>query len=425
MPERARPLRVVVIGAGVVGAACAVSLLDDGADVTIVEPGEPGGEQAASYGNGCWLSPASIVPSAVPGLWRKVPRYLADPLGPLAIRPGYLPRLAPWLLRTLRAGSSLAKVQATARALRPLLADAPLRHKRLADAAGCGDLIERRGLLYVFPSRAAFAAEALGWRLRRENGIAWIELDANELHQREPNLDRRYGFGVLLESGGHCIDPGGYVAGLVQHAKTLGARLHPTRAVGFAFEGRRLRAVRTEAGDIGCDRAVIAAGAYSRPLAIAAGDRVSLETERGYHALIAAPECGPRTPLMPSDGKMANTMTPAGLRIAGQVELAGLAAAPNWKRAEILRDFALKTYPGLPRTLAPERVRFWMGHRPSTPDGLPCIGPASGSPDVVCAFGHGHVGLAAAATTAALVAGIIAKRSPAIDLAPYSPQRFR
>ncbi len=415
---------VVVIGAGIVGAAVAAELLNDGHRVSIIEPGAPGGEQQASYGNGCWLNPGSVVPMSVPGLWRKVPGFLADPLGPLAIRWHYLPRLAPWLVRYVRAGGSVGKVEAIARALRPLLADAPQRHLRLAAAAGVADLIERKGLLSVFPGRADFEADALAWRLRRENGIRWIEIPEEELRQHEPQLDRRYRFGVLIEEGGHCTDPGGYVAALVEHAVARGAQLHRTRATGFALEGRRLAAVRTEAGEIRCDKAVIAAGAFSRPLAAAAGDEVSLETERGYHAIFLGAESGPRTPLMPSDGRMSHVMTPRGLRIAGQVELAGLAAAPNWKRAEILRDFALKTYPGLPRSLAPGRVRFWMGHRPATPDSLPCIGPASATPDIVHAYGHGHVGLAAGAATGRLVADLIGGRRPEIDPQPYSPQRF-
>lgn len=418
------PPSVAVIGAGIIGAAVATELLADGYRVSIIDPGTPGGEQSASYGNGCWLNPGSVVPMSLPGAWREVPGFLANPLGPFAIRWKYLPRIAPWLVRYLSAGGTIGKVQAIARALRPLLADAPHRHRRLAANAGVAELIERKGLLYVFPSRADFAADALAWRLRRENGIRWIEISDDELRQREPALDRRYRFGVLIEEGGHCRDPGSYVAALVQHAVSSGAELYRTRATGFALEGRRLQAVLTEAGKIRCDKAVIAAGAFSKPLAAAAGDRVSLETERGYHAVILGAESGPRTPLMPSDGRMSQVMTPHGLRIAGQVELAGLTAAPNWRRAEILKEFALKTYPGLPRSLPPERVRFWMGHRPATPDSLPCIGPASASPDIFHAFGHGHVGLAAAAATGRLVADLTSGKPPEIDPLPYSPQRF-
>ena len=170
---------------------------------------------------------------------------------------------------------------------------------------------------------------------------------------------------------------------------------------------------------------MIAAGAWSKQLAAEAGDQVILETERGYHALIKDPGFELRLPVMPSDGKMSNVMTPQGLRLAGQVELAGLDAAPNWKRAEILRDFALRTWPGLPRDLPADRIKVWMGHRPSTPDGLPCIGLASGCADVVHAFGHGHIGLTAGPMTGKLVADLLAGRAPRINLAPYTARRFR
>jgi len=417
-------MHVVVIGAGIIGAASAVELLRDGHRVTIVEPGDPGGEQAASYGNGCLLSPNSVLPVTAPGLWKKLPKWLADPLGPLAVRWSYLPKAAPWLWRFFRAGSNMEKLRTIARALRPMVADCPARHKKLAEEAGVGDLIQRTGALFVFPSRADFEAEAELWEIRRENGISWLELNEDELRQHEPVLDRRYKFGLVVESVGHCTDPGAYVAALVRHAQALGAKLVRGNAQGFDIDGRRLKVVRTDAGPIACQRAVIAAGARSRELARQVGDRVALETERGYHAVISSPEVFPRIPIMPSDGKMSNIMMAQGLRLAGQVEIAGLAAAPNWKRAEILRDFALSVYPGLPRDLPPERVKFWMGHRPSTPDGLPCIGPATSCPDVVHAYGHGHIGLASGAATGRLVADLVSGKKPSMDAAPFSPARF-
>ncbi|MCO6419701.1 FAD-binding oxidoreductase [Siccirubricoccus sp. KC 17139] len=414
----------VIIGAGIVGACTALELLKAGHRVTLLEPGLPGGEQAASYGNGCWLSPASVIPPALPGLWRKVPGFLSDPLGPLAIRWSYFPKVLPWLLRYLASGWTEARVQRTAVALRALVQGAPALHAALAEAAGVGHLIQRHGLLYIYPDRRDFEAEALAWRIRRAVGVQWVELSAEELRQREPELDPRYTFALLVEEGGHCLDPGAYVAALVALAESEGAERVTDRATGFRIEGGRLRAVLTPNGELACDRAVIAAGAYSKQLAAAAGDRVPLETERGYHAMIQGAEIGPRTPMMPSDGKMSITMTAGGLRCAGQVEIAGLEAAPNWRRAEILRDHLLRSFPGLPRDLPAERMRFWMGHRPSMPDGLPCLGPSRATPDIVHAFGHGHVGLAAAPRSAQLVMQILTGQPVAVDTKPYDAARF-
>ena len=418
-------MHVVVIGAGIVGAACALELLRDGHQVTIVEPGEAGGEQAASYGNGTLLNPSSVIPMSSPGIWKKVPSYLSDPLGPLAIRWSYLPRVLPWLWRFLNAGSTPSKVGAIGKALRPLLFEAPERHRKLAEEAGVADLITKQGVLFAFPDRVAFQAEALSWKVRADNGVKWLELDEDELRQREPTLDRHYKFAVLVEENGQCRDPGAYVAALIRHAVDRGAHLKRARATGFRIQGGCLRSVTTDGDEIPCDRAVIAAGAWSKVLARQAGDNVPLETERGYHIVIRNPGIEPRYPVMPSDGKMGCAMTPQGLRLGGQVELAGLEADPNWKRADVLLRFARKVYPGIPEGLSLDNVNVWMGHRPSMPDGLPCLGPASGCSDVVYAFGHGHVGLTAGATTGLVVADIVAGRECRIDLAPYAATRFR
>ena len=420
---QARP-HTVIIGAGIVGACSALALLREGHQVTILDPGEPGGEQAASYGNGCWLSPMSVIPPATPGLWKKVPGFLMDPLGPLAIRWSYFPRVLPWLLRYLNAGSTEAKVQRTAYALRAMLQGAPALHADLAEEAGVAHLIERRGLMYIYPSRAEFEAEAMAWRVRYKAGIHWLELDSDELRQREPHLDRRYGFGILVEEGGHCRDPGAYVAALVALAQAQGAVFRRAAATGFRIEAGRLKAVRTTSGEVAADRAVISAGAHSKALAAAAGDKLPLQTERGYHAMIEGVNIGPVTPLMPSDGKMSITMTNRGLRVAGQVEIAGLDAAPNWKRAEILRDHLLRSFPALPRDLPAERIRFWMGHRPSMPDGLPVIGMSMATDDIVHAFGHGHVGLVAGPRTGRLVGQLLGGHPLEVDIRPYDPGRF-
>jgi D-amino-acid dehydrogenase len=115
-----------------------------------------------------------------------------------------------------------------------------------------------------------------------------------------------------------------------------------------------------------------------------------------------------------------------GLRAAGQVEIAGLEAAPDWRRAEILHEHLQSMFPSLARPApgAPS-VKHWLGHRPSLPDGLPCIGPSGGSADIVLAFGHGHVGLCGSARTGRLAAQLLAGVASEIPLAPFDPGRFK
>lgn len=414
----------VVIGGGIVGVCSALELVRAGHRVTMVEPGSPGDRQSASYGHGCWISPASVVPMSMPGLWKHVPGYLLNPDGPLVIRWRHIIRLMPWLLRFLHAGSSIRRVEATARALSRLLKDSPDRHEALSTEIGVPSLFRREGLLYAYPDRAAFEKEALSWHLRRITGLPWKELDKDGLRRREPSLDGHYTFGILAENGAHCLDPQSYISRIAETAVARGAHILHATASGFEFDGTRLRGVRTDCGLIECDQAVVAAGAWSRSLARQAGDKIPLESERGYHAVISLSEGGPKHPVMPSDGKMANTPTLKGLRLSGQVELASVGTPPNWRRVDILVGHARKTYPALAQ-VGDVTVDKWMGHRPSTPDGLPVIGPSSHSPDVFYAFGHGHVGFASGPITGCIVAEQLSGQGRADDIACYSPRRFK
>ncbi len=165
---------------------------------------------------------------------------------------------------------------------------------------------------------------------------------------------------------------------------------------------------------------MIAAGAHSRPLAAMAGDRVPLDTERGYHVEwdMAAPRLSrPSCPtargfyLCPMEGR---------LRVAGTVELGGLTAPPSPHRIARLVEGARAIFPDLPET--PDRT--WMGFRPSLPDSLPVIGPSRGGAEVIHAFGHGHLGVTLAPVTAGIVADLIAGRTPERDLAAVLPTRF-
>lgn len=411
---------VVLIGAGIVGAVIAVELVRRGQRVTIIEAETPGGEHAASFGNGGWLSPSLVVPVALPGLWRKIPGYLTNPVGPLTINWRHLPRLLPWMVRYIWAGSTRRRVEATSRALRPLVANCHERHYALAAEAGVADLIGTDGQLQAYRSRADFEKEAFVWQLRRDAGCTWEEIGEEELRRREPTLDEQYKFGVTL-AGYNCVNPGEYVAALVRHAEARGAKRVQARAQGFRVERGRAAAVKTDAGEIACDEVVICAGIRSKALARLAGDRVSLEAERGYHVRFTGLDPMLRNRVLLMDEKTANTPSRFGLRVTGQVELSSLETPTDWRRTSVLQDITLKSYRFVS---GPSEVRFWMGARPSTSDGLPVIGRASALSNVIHAHGHGHIGVASSPNTARVVADLVTGRPPEFDIAPYSPQRF-
>lgn len=414
---------VVIIGAGIIGAACAHAALDQGFSVTILDPSPPGGPQAASYGNGAFISPASVIPMSMPGLWKTVPGLLLNPLGPLTIRWQNLPSLLPWLWRFLRAGATEARVRRTAAALNSLLRDAPQQHKALAAKIGREELIAQQGLVYAYPDREAFKRDRLAWQIRRDNGLTWNEIEGKSLRKMAPNLAHHYQFAALVGGGAHCLDPGAYVAALIDAAIGRGAQLERREALGFAIEDGRLIGVETARGRLLCDRAVISAGIRSARLAALAGDRVPLVSERGYHVQLPDAHGGPALPILPSDGRMANTPLRCGLRASGQVELASTGTLPDWRRAEILLENLRFAYPQL--TFDESKVQRWMGHRPSTPDGLPVIGQARLTTDIIYAFGHGHVGLASAPATAGLVASLLGPGASSEALAPFAASRFR
>lgn len=413
--------RIGVIGAGMVGACAASYLQRDGHQVFILEAGEPG--HGASLGNAGAFNASSVTPVSMPGVMWNVPGWLFDPLGPLSLRWGYLPTIAPWLIRLIRAGTP-EKVHAQARALRALVGTTLEALMPLVRDADAEDLVHRLGHLYVYRSPQGPEKERLAWELRRENGVEIDEFDADELRQLEPTLSRDYLRGILIRENGHTSNPLSLVQRLLDHFLRSGGELVRAHAHGFRLDGRRLAAIRTDQGDMPADAAVVSAGAWSKPLAAALGDRIPLETERGYHLMIHDPEIMPRIPTADAEGKFVATPMDTGLRFAGTVEFAGLAAPPDWRRARILLEQGRKMLPGLAADHPEDRISVWMGHRPSLPDSLPVLGPSNSTPDVIYAFGHGHVGMTSAPMTGMVVADLAAGRPPSIDIAAFAPSRF-
>ncbi len=408
---------VIVIGAGIVGIACALYLLRDGQRVTIIDRLAPG--EACSFGNAGVFASYGCLPVSLPGLAWSVPGMLIDPYGPLTVRWSYWLSVFPWFIKFLRAGQ-MERMQSSARALSFLVSDSLEQHRELARDAGVEHLIRPAPLVYVYADERRLAAGMESWNWRRPYGVEPRIVRGAELRDLEPALSTDLPCAVVIDDCGHTTNPSRLVKGLAEHAQRQGAILLERDVLDIEpLEEGGVR-LATDAGPIVSDRVVIAAGAWSGQLAARCGEPVPLEAERGYHVVLHDPRVELRTIVGSAKGKFLATPMDDGLRLAGTSEFAGLDAAPNYRRAEALRDQARDLFPGVNI----ERYSRWMGQRPSLPDSLPVIGRSRLHDGIFYAFGHQHVGLTCAPRTGRLIADLLAGRTPNIDLESYRVDRF-
>jgi len=408
---------VIVIGAGIVGVATALSLQGEGHDVTLIDRAGPG--EGASFGNGGVLAACSVVPVTVPGLLRKAPRMLFDPRQPLFLRWRYLPRLLPWLARYM-AHANARDTRRIAGALAPIIGDSLADHQALAAGTPAARWIVPSDYLYIYRDRAHFEGDTFGWEIRRAHGFAWEELEGADFHAYDPAFSNDLGFAVRLPGHGRISDPGRYVKDLAAHAEAQGARLLTAEITDIAQENGRVTGVRAGGETLPCDAVALCTGAWSGPLARKLGVAVPLESERGYHLEFLEPSVMPRAPVMVASGKFVATPMDGRLRLAGVVEFGGLDAPASKAPLELLRRNARAAFPRLDW----RETREWVGHRPAPADSIPLIGAAPGLDGAYLGFGHHHIGMTGGPKTGRLLAQIIAGRQPNIDLTPYSPARF-
>ncbi|MEO9383661.1 NAD(P)/FAD-dependent oxidoreductase [Chromobacterium phragmitis] len=417
-PALAPGAAVIVVGAGVVGIAAALQLRLAGFEVTLLDRGEPAME--TSYGNAGAFAVSDVIPLAEPGVLRKVPGWMLDPLGPLALRWRYLPTLAPWLLRFL-AASRPRRVAELTQALAALLGRVNDDYAALIAQAGLGHLWRRHGNLTLYRSREEFDAAAPAWEAKRRHGVRWQALDREALVGEEGVVGEEWRYAVKVPAWSHVDDPYVFSRGLFDVFLREGGRFVRDEALATVTEAGRVAGVETAGnGRLRADAVVIACGVWSDRFVKQHKYRVPLESERGYHVNLPKAGVALRHFIQcASESFVILPMANGGLRLAGTVELAHRDAPPDWRRAHILLDKARR----IVGDFSTEDMTVWMGNRPSLPDTLPIIGPAP-QPGLWFATGHGHLGLTLAATTGALLRDMLQGRPPALDMQPYRLSRF-
>lgn len=410
----------VVIGAGIIGVACALQLARQGRRVVVIDPQQPG--MGASYGNAGHLATEQVFPIADVSILKRLPAMLMDPRGPLSLDWKYLPRALPWFVRLLL-NLRPASYRRTVAGIRALNEASLAAWQRLLQSIDRPQLLRPDGSLLVF-ERAASAEAINALRLRMQQQNVAVEFWPGEaIRQVAPQLSEAIRGGLFFPGTGHFIDPYTVVCELVSAARASGVQFVQQRVLDGRLDGAGV-SLMTDQGVVAARQVLIACGAHSARLTAAlTGKTVPLDTERGYHLMLPTEQN--RLPFAVTSFERKFIMTPMtdGLRLAGTVEFAGLKRPANMQRAWQLHRLSQGLFR---QDLNAQDATAWMGFRPSLPDSLPIIDRLCDG-KVLLAFGHQHLGLTQAAVTAEIVAQL-ADAHPSLSglptLAPYRLGRF-
>jgi D-amino-acid dehydrogenase len=409
---------IVVVGAGIIGTIIAFELQRRGESVVLVDKDTPG--KGASYGNLASIAVTEFMPASRPGVWAQMPRWVLDPEGPVRIRPGYIPKLIPWFARFLSASrpSRLRELETAGAALCSRVYE---DLDTLLKQTGLAHILSKEGCLSLYTDDAEFRADREHIEILERFGFRHQVVDGSSIRDLEPALTHAIGKAVLFPDNRSIADPYKFVVALSDRFKALGGRIEQGEVGAFEQSDDGISAIQLKDGRrLAASQVVLAAGAFTSRLSALIDEPIPLETERGYHTQIMASGISMKHSIIWPARAFMVTPTAGGIRVGGTVEMAGLDAAPDYRRAKVLVKRAKEALP----ELKVEQISEWMGHRPAMPDTVPVMGRSAKRRNVFYATGHGHLGLTYGATTGRLMADLITGITPPVDMKPYRVNRF-
>ncbi|HET6603180.1 MAG TPA: FAD-dependent oxidoreductase [Xanthomonadaceae bacterium] len=408
---------VVVVGAGVIGLACALELLVEGRHVVVLERESIGA--GASLGNCGTITPSHAYPLAQPGTLGRALKWMFRPDAPLYVKPRLDPQLLGWMLRfALRCNRRDAMRTAAVKA--QLLQASRRWLPQLLEREGIDCGFAASGLWEVYRDRREFEADTAAARSLSELGIECELLDEAQARTLEPALLPGLA-GVIVFPGDAVLRPDRLVAGLARRVRERGGEIREgssVLAVEAADNGVRIA---TGDGPVLAGQAVIATGSWSPEFAARLGVKLPIQPGKGYSITYAPPQPAPLRPLVLRERRVCVTTWADGYRLGSTMEFSGYDRSLNPLRLDALERAAAEY---LVAPFGPRRLEQWCGWRPMTWDDLPIIGAVPGNRRVMLATGHGMLGVSLAAATGRIVAALLAGRSCELDPAPFSPARF-
>tara|TARA_A100001011_G_scaffold51426_1_gene49492 strand:+ start:1240 stop:2481 length:1242 start_codon:yes stop_codon:yes gene_type:complete len=407
--------KVGIIGAGIQGISNALFLQKKGFQVTIFDREEPG-SPVASYGNAGHFSPYASLSLNRTDILADVPAMLMSSTGPLALKWNYVPRMIPWFIKFIL-NTTKNKMMHTAKNMHQILDLALPAYDELFDEIDLNGLVENKGILYIWNEKDLKSRE-LEIKVRNELGVKQQLVNKSEIHDLEPNIKPFYHAGVYYPYARHARNPKKILLKLFELFLKKGGIFEKKNIQTIKFNDQKPILI-TEKDNFSFDKIVIACGAFSKKLTDNLGERIPLDTERGYHVHFKDCDHLLSRPVIFSNRGFGITPMEQGLRVVGTVEFGGLTNPLSKSRVKNLIDNAEYMLGELPK-----HSDEWLGFRPTLPDFLPVMGPSKNHKNVFYCFGHHHLGWTLGPISGKIVSGMVAQENTNLNLDPYSSERF-
>jgi D-amino-acid dehydrogenase len=410
--------RVVVVGGGVIGAACAYYLRQEGRSVTLIEQGEFG--RGCSHGNCGYVCPSHALPIAGPGaLWRTLKTLLARN-SPVQVRWRLDPAMWRWFWQFARKCNQQDMIQ-NGHAIHALLKSSRLLYDELVSSTLKDVEWEALGVLFVFRSQSELDHYAhVDQLLRKEFNLGATRYDQATLLEMEPSL-KPVSVGAWHYRTDAHLRPDKLMRAWRSALKTQGVEIREQCELrDFLTERRTVKGLLTSQGQLSADQVVVATGAWTPQLCRLLRTPIAIQPGKGYSITMPRPARCPRYPLVFEEDRVAISPYASGYRIGSTMEFAGYDTRLNPDRLRLLRDTA-SLY--LHEPLAEPVLESWYGWRPMTPDGLPFLGPVPAFDNVYLAAGHGMLGVSMSPATGRLLSELVCGKTPHLDPQPYAVGR--
>ena len=410
---------VGIIGAGIQGLCIGLQLIKKNIPVTIFDRANPAENKykAASYGNAGHFSPYAVLQFNRPDILYDVPKMLFSSKGPLALKWGYVPKMIPWFLKYLKNCNKQSALH-TAKYMHQILNLSNDAYEEIFKEINTTNLVEKKGIIYIWTNKN-LKSRKFEIKVRDDLGIEQKLLNQKEILKLEPNLNPVFDAGVIYESAMHARDPHGILKEIFKLFIKKGGKFVQENIISLKQISNNETIINSESKEYKFEKTVIASGAFSKNLTDQLGEKIPLDTERGYHVHFKKKDHLISRPVIFLDRGFGMTPMNQGLRAVGTVELGGLKNPPSKKRIDYIIKCAKELLPDLDK-----HDDEWLGFRPTLPDFLPILGPSLKNKNIVYAFGHHHLGWTLGAITGKIVSSIVAGEKTNLDLSPYSSKRF-